>query len=142
MMKRKAEKIRLIDDSDFLIRRVKMHEDKPDAWFRSKDHLEWVATLSCIVRDIGFGGCRGGIEAAHLRIGTDGAAGEKPSDYFVSPQCAAHHRVSHLTGERSFWDGLALDPVKFVLRLATRSPCHKTVAAATAELQRRYGSTA
>lgn len=118
-----------------------MHEDKPDSWFRSKDHLTWVRTLPCIM-GIERGWCRGEIEAMHLRIETDGAAGEKPSDYFTAPGCQGHHKLSHIMGERTFWSALNVDPVKYVLQIAIRSPCHKTVAAATAELQRRYGSTA
>lgn len=140
-MKRRPEKIRLIDDSAFLVQRGKPHEDKPDAWFRSKDHLAWVRTLPCIM-SVERGWCQGAIEAMHLRIETDGALGEKPSDYFTAPGCGGHHKLSHIMGERTFWSALNLDPVKFVLRLGTQSPCLKTVAAATIEMQRRYGSTA
>ena len=46
--------------------------------------------------------CEGRIEAAHVRRGTDGAMGVKPSDNYALPLCEAAHRLQHKIGEESF----------------------------------------
>lgn len=46
--------------------------------------------------------CRGPVEAAHVRTGTDGGVGMKPSDRYALPLCADHHRRQHQIGERPF----------------------------------------
>lgn len=69
---------------------------RDDAWHRSKRHLEWIRTLPC--------GCGAmGSQAAHVRLGSDGAMGRKPSDFFTVPLCPSCHRIQHNIGERSFW---------------------------------------
>jgi hypothetical protein len=47
--------------------------------------------------------CTGNIEAAHVRMGTDGGMGMKPSDCYVVPLCSACHAYQHKIGERKFW---------------------------------------
>jgi hypothetical protein len=48
-------------------------------------------------------GCRDTkIQACHVRRGTDGGMGLKPSDGFTIPLCASHHRAQHQVGERRF----------------------------------------
>ena len=42
------------------------------------------------------------IEAAHVRTGTDGGAGMKPSDRWAISLCSAHHREQHQVGETEF----------------------------------------
>jgi hypothetical protein len=135
-MIRKREKVRLIDDAGFAVQRVKYHDPRRDgAWFRSGAHLAHIRTLRCIAC-----GTDQNIEAAHLRKGTDGAMAQKPSDYFVTPQCARCHKVSHTVGEPAFYAQLAIDdPIRLALDFALRSTCHKTVGAATEEWRRRYG---
>lgn len=44
----------------------------------------------------------GKIEAAHVRTGTDGAMGIKPSDCHAIPLCAASHASQHSMGESGF----------------------------------------
>ena len=69
-MKAKPKRPRLIDDSAFLLQREKPYVAKPDAWFRSKDHRDWLNTLDChicgvppkIAKVNGYF-----IEAAHVR---------------------------------------------------------------------------
>lgn len=75
---------------------------------RSPKHLAWVRTLECA-------GCfvagAGPIQAAHLRKGTDGGMGLKPSDCYVVPLCEYCHHVQHKVGEMVFWCNL-VDLVK------------------------------
>lgn len=45
------------------------------------------------------------IEVAHVRLGTDGAMGKRPSDYFTVALCKNCHARQHEIGERTFWQG-------------------------------------
>jgi len=127
----KKQRVRLIDDEQFLVRREKFARPKPDAWFRSDAHLRYVRSLRCAAC-----GAEGPCEAAHVRKGTDGAGSVKPSDVFTNPLCPRCHKVQHTIGEPAFW---RIDPVERALDLAMRSPCMKTRSAATEEHRRRYG---
>jgi hypothetical protein len=61
-------------------------------------HRNWVRKHHCCVP-----GCkRTPIECAHVRLGTDGGAGLKPSDRWAISLCAHHHREQHSIGEASF----------------------------------------
>lgn len=46
--------------------------------------------------------CEGPTEAAHVRTGTDGGVGMKPSDKHALPLCSKHHRRQHQIGEGPF----------------------------------------
>lgn len=64
---------------------------------RSPKHLEFVRSLPCCV-------CLNPESvAAHIRIGTDGGMGLKPSDFYTVPLCHACHTKQHNKGERTFW---------------------------------------
>lgn len=66
---------------------------------RDKHHLDFIRQLECVK-------CASPhVEAAHLRMGTDGGMGMKPSDRWVLPLCSAHHRQQHAMGEPAFWSG-------------------------------------
>ena len=65
---------------------------------RDKENLEFIRSLPCVK-------CGWASEASHLRKGTDGAMGKKPSDCFVLPLCHEHHAESHRVGEVTFWKG-------------------------------------
>jgi hypothetical protein len=139
----KRPRVRLIDDSSFLVKREKFARPKPDAWFRSKDHLSYVAGLRCTYcgrhppERATDDNPRN--QAAHVRIGTDGATRKKPSDYFTLPLCGYCHAVQH-KGERSFYARLDFfDPIEAALSVAIQSPCQRTREAATEEFRRRYG---
>src|SRR6476661_6403601 len=61
-------------------------------------HRTWVSRHRCCVP-----GCRQlPIECAHVRCGTDGGAGLKPSDKWCISLCHDHHFEEHTLGERSF----------------------------------------
>jgi Putative HNHc nuclease len=65
---------------------------------RSPEYLAWLREQPCAV---GLG-CEGRTEACHVRKGTDGGMGMKPSDNFALPLCQKHHREQHRIGEPSF----------------------------------------
>ncbi len=67
---------------------------------RCASHLQWVRGFECSAA--GHCNCAGKIEAMHIRTGTNGGMGEKPSDKFVIPGCSTHHREQHQIGEKSF----------------------------------------
>lgn len=132
-MIRRRERVKLIDDPSFAVRRQRVVR-KPDAWFRSPKHLDAIRERRCLVC-----GTSKEVIAAHVRKGTDGAGGKKPSDYFTLPLCDYHHRVQHSAGEVSFWNfTFALDPILTALELAMQSPCQRTREAATEEFRRRF----
>jgi hypothetical protein len=61
-------------------------------------HRAWVRRHRCSVP-----GCRQlPIECAHVRRGTDGGAGLKPSDKWCISLCRSHHLEQHELGERAF----------------------------------------
>jgi hypothetical protein len=138
----KRSRVKLIDDSSFLVKREKFARPKPDAWFRSEPHKSHVRGLRCLncgrepperaTDDTPRN------EAAHVRKGTDGAARKEPSDYFVLPLCHYCHRSQHVQGEVTFW-AFFPDPIRTALELALKSPCDRTREAAFEEHRRRYG---
>lgn len=81
-------------------------------------HRAWVRRHRCSVPD-----CREGpIEAAHVRCGTDGGQGIKPSDRWVVSLCRAHRAEQHGIGERAFEDRYGLELVALAEEFARRSP--------------------
>jgi len=60
-------------------------------------------------------------EAAHVRSGSDGAAGMKPSDRYSVPLCSSCHALQHQFGELTFWGTLRIDPLNVAFRLWTVS---------------------
>ena len=65
---------------------------------RNAKHLRWIRTLPCAT-------CHkpAPSEASHIRAGTDGGMGLKPSDWFCIPQCRECHAELH-RGEKRFWE--------------------------------------
>ena len=63
-------------------------------------HRQHIRGFECAV---GNRECEGAIQAAHVRLGTDGGEGLLPSDWFLYPLCFHHHiGEQHATGERTF----------------------------------------
>ncbi len=83
---------------------------------RRAQHLAFVRQLPCVAC-----GMRGYSEAAHVRTGTDGGTGTKPSDRYSLPLCAVCHAWQHTIGELTFWAELGIDPLNVALRLWTVS---------------------
>lgn len=65
---------------------------------RRPAYLAWLREQACLVPGCGASPC----EAAHVRRGTDGGMGRKPSDRWSVPLCTQHHRQQHAMGEASF----------------------------------------
>jgi hypothetical protein len=83
---------------------------------RSATHLAFIRTLPCCVCSKG-----GPSEAAHVRSGTDGGIGMKPSDKWTVPLCHEHHRRQHDIGELAFWSEQCVDPLGLATELWTNS---------------------
>ena len=98
-------------------RREKMGVREPDR-IECKAHLQWIRGCACVV--IVEGTCEGPTEAAHVRNGTDGGTGLKPSDCYAVPLCRHHHSKQHAVGEQTFWAGR--DPLKIAAELWRISP--------------------
>jgi hypothetical protein len=81
-------------------------------------HRAWVRRHHCSVP-----GCLNrDIECAHVRTGTDGGTGMKPSDRWCISLCARHHREQHHMGEAAFQRRHHLDLYELALEFARRSP--------------------
>ncbi len=95
---------------------VPMGKPKPNLRRRTQ-HLAFIRQLPCVSCP-----CEGRtIEPAHVRSGTDGGMGMKPSDRYVVPLCTTCHAHQHRVGELSFWGDLGIDPLNVALRLWTIS---------------------
>jgi hypothetical protein len=71
---------------------------------RDRAHLNFIKTLPC---------CMCGApqsDPAHIRLGTDGGTGLKPSDNYVLPLCRPCHQEEH-RGSRTFWAKAKRDPL-------------------------------
>lgn len=62
------------------------------------------------------------IECAHVRRGTNGGAGLKPSDQWVISLCRFHHAEQHRLGERAFEKKYGVDLVKLASTFTRLSP--------------------
>lgn len=81
-------------------------------------HRTWVRKHKCCV-----GGCLGApIECAHVRLGTDGGIGLKPSDCWCVSLCRNHHQQQHNMGELAFQIMHDLDLIALAREFARRSP--------------------
>lgn len=85
-------------------------------------HRSWVRRHHCSVP-----GCRSlPIECAHVRSGTDGGTGLKPSDRWCLSLCRAHHLEQHNLGERQFETKYDVDLRAIAGEFARKSPhCRK-----------------
>lgn len=79
-----------------------MMAPKETAPIRSASFLQFVRGFACTCVETDPTGCAGKIEAAHVRRGTDGGIGQKPSDRYCIPLCSEHHAEQHRIGEQSF----------------------------------------
>lgn len=95
----------------------------PREWPR---HRRYIRTLTCVVPGctevrwppVALGAV---VECCHLRMGTDGGAGMKPTDWWTFPACSVHHAEQHRIGEPAFQRKYALDLRAICLGLARES---------------------
>lgn len=85
-------------------------------------HIRWIRQHYCAVKGLNGHECKGKIEAHHVRLGTDGGIGLKPSDHWAVPLCGAAHRTLHDRGQISFETLWAVDLKEIAEGLAARSP--------------------
>lgn len=85
---------------------------------RFPGHCAWVRGHACCVP-----GCLANdIECAHVRSGTDGGTGMKPSDWWTISLCTAHHAEQHLIGEAAFERRYEIDLKAIARAFASQSP--------------------
>jgi hypothetical protein len=92
---------------------------------RSRGHGQWIRGRRCILD--GFPGhvCHGRIECCHVRTGTDGGLGVKPSDFWAYPGCGlVAHLEQTVEGEAAFERKYNLSLKASARRYAAESP-HK-----------------
>ena len=86
-------------------------------------HRAWIRRHHCCVA-----GCLAiTIECAHVRSGTDGGVGLKPSDRWTVSLCSAHHAEQHRIGERRFERRYGIDLRSLAAAFASRSPHRERV---------------
>ncbi len=62
------------------------------------------------------------VECAHVRSGTDGGQGLKPSDRWTLSLCRVHHGEQHRIGEQAFQQLHQIDLLAIAEEFARRSP--------------------
>lgn len=84
-------------------------------------HRNWVRGFACSFCGH-MGTERNPIEAAHVRLGTNGGTSLKPSDKWCVSLCADCHARQHKVGERTFWKPLGINPKILAEEFARKSP--------------------
>jgi hypothetical protein len=80
-----------------LPQRIKRDSGRKEQGRRCPSHRKWVRGHACCAC-----GSQSAIECAHVRVGTDGGTGIKPSDRWVISLCRECHSRQHQIGEESF----------------------------------------
>ena len=97
---------------------------------RRPSHLTWLRGHECAIAGRNGHACEGRIEAAHVRAGTDGGLGVKPSDCWTLPLCTSAHALQHQIGEAEFERRYGIDMKAIASALWARSPHRRKVEAA------------
>lgn len=96
----------------------RIQKPKRESSKRCPAHRAWVRSHQCSVP-----GCAlMPIEAAHVRIGTDGGMATKPGDAWCISLCRDHHTQQHNMGERSFEAAHKIDMKALAQAFAKASP--------------------
>jgi hypothetical protein len=111
--------------------RIRQKRNRTDRW-RSPSHRNFVRSHACCVP-----GCdRRPIEVAHVRRGSDGGTGRKPSDWNTISLCGGvegHHAEQHRIGEESFEQRHGIDMRRLADSFAAVSPRSVDIRRAKAE---------
>lgn len=97
--------------------RIKHDSGKKDAGKRSPAHRSWVRGHACCAC-----GSQTAIECAHVRVGTDGGTGIKPSDRWCISLCKDCHCEQHILGEQSFEKAHGINMKELAAEFLRRSP--------------------
>ena len=84
--------------------RISRKSDKENHGRRSPAHRAWIRGFACSAC-----GSTTAIECAHVRNGTDGGTGLKPSDEWCLALCKSCHSRQHQIGEKSFEKEAGID---------------------------------
>jgi hypothetical protein len=84
--------------------RISRKSDKAEKRRRCPSHRAWVRGHCCSAC-----GSPSGIECAHVRTGTDGGTGIKPSDRYCVALCKECHARQHQIGEAAFEKAWGID---------------------------------
>jgi hypothetical protein len=100
-----------------LPRKIERKSRRKDARINAS-HRAWVRRHHCSVP-----GCMLlPIECAHVRGGTDGGMGLKPSDHWAISLCQRHHAEQHRVGEQEFERRYDIDLTAIARQFSGRSP--------------------
>lgn len=101
-----------------LPKRIDRKSHRENVGKRSPGHCNFVRGHECSVP-----GCQDRpIEVAHVRTGTGGGMGVKPSDRWTISLCKAHHAEQHQIGEATFEIIYGLDMKALAEAFASASP--------------------
>lgn len=100
-----------------LPQRIKRDSGKKDAGKRSPAHRAWVRGHACSAC-----GSMTAIECAHVRDGTDGGMGLKPSDRWTISLCRDCHSEQHRIGEEPFGRKHGINLVALAEEFFRKSP--------------------
>ena len=97
--------------------RIKRKSDKADVGKRSPAHRAWVRGHICCAC-----GSTTAIECAHVRTGTDGGVGMKPSDRWCISLCKNCHTRQHAMGEATFEKSYGINMKALAVEFFRKSP--------------------
>lgn len=99
--------------------RISKQSGKKDVGKRSPGHRNFVRGHACCSC-----GSTTAIECAHVRTGTDGGMGQKPSDKWTISLCKTCHARQHQIGEGPFERRHGIDMKALAMEFLAKSP-HK-----------------
>jgi len=97
--------------------RISRKSDKADRGKRSPAHRAWVRGHACSAC-----GSTTAIECAHVRTGTDGGTGIKPSDRWTISLCKECHTRQHAMGETTFEQSYRINMKALASEFYAKSP--------------------
>ncbi len=97
-------------------------------------HFSFIRSLPCVT-------CNANqpCEVSHIRLGTDGGTGLKPSPYYTVPQCDKCHKLLH-KGERTFWGNSLEDAQLLAKQLYNNTGDWKACVSLILYFRRKYAS--
>lgn len=106
---------------NFMPRRKKRERfnSRPETHYRNPRYMQFVRGFICLAANKAGHECSGKMHAHHVRLGTDGSASQKPSDWWCVPVCErAHDEIHGLGGgQASFDKKYGVDSKAFATRL-------------------------
>ena len=99
-----------------LPQRIPKPPKRASRW-RSPGHRAWIRKHACCAC-----GSMRNIECAHVRLGTDGGMGFKPSDEWCISLCSNCHRMSHSVGDQTFQRDNKIDMKALAEEFIKKSP--------------------